>query len=176
MSVPLYYAYSSFGSRTEKMSANSGRKWKHESKKVNRLLFRLVNYIQPDTIVDAGTLSASSLYLQAGHTKADYVGASDLSELFLEKDTPVDFCICTIIGMREFVEQVFDLCASRTTGRGLFVIEGIRYTKKMKALWKRYSRTTGQALHSICMIWELSFRPYQDKTALSRQLLNPLMC
>lgn len=83
-----------------KMSANSGRKWKHESKKVNRLLFRLVNYIQPDTIVDAGTLSASSLYLQAGHAKADYVGASDLSELFLEKDTPVDFCICTITGMR----------------------------------------------------------------------------
>lgn len=95
-----YYAYSSLEAEQKKMSANSGRKWKHESKKVNRLLFRLVNYIQPDTIVDAGTLSASSLYLQAGHAKADYVGASDLSELFLEKDTPVDFCICTIIGMR----------------------------------------------------------------------------
>lgn len=92
MSVPLL-CLQFVGSRTEKMSANSGRKWKHESKKVNRLLFRLVNYIQPDTIVDAGTLSASSLYLQAGHAKADYVGASDLSELFLEKDTPVDFFV-----------------------------------------------------------------------------------
>jgi hypothetical protein len=105
--------------------------------KVNRLLFRLVNYIQPDTIVDAGTLSASSLYLQAGHAKADYVGASDLSELFLEKDTPVDFLYLHHYRNEEFVEQVFDLCASRTTGRGLFVIEGIRYTKKMKALWKK---------------------------------------
>lgn len=58
-----YYAYSSLEAEQKKMSANSGRKWKHESKKVNRLLFRLVNYIQPDTIVDAGTLSASFLYL-----------------------------------------------------------------------------------------------------------------
>ncbi|MFK2420544.1 hypothetical protein ACIXPF_13135 [Bacteroides fragilis] len=132
-----YYAYSSLEAEQKKMSANSGRKWKHESKKVNRLLFRLVNYIQPDTIVDAGTLSASSLYLQAGHAKADYVGASDLSELFLEKDTPVDFLYLHHYRNEEFVEQVFDLCASRTTGRGLFVIEGIRYTKKMKALWKK---------------------------------------
>lgn len=132
-----YYAYSSLEAEQKKMSANSGRKWKHESKKVSRLLFRLVNYIQPDTIVDAGTLSASSLYLQAGHAKADYVGASDLSELFLEKDTPVDFLYLHHYRNEEFVEQVFDLCASRTTGRGLFVIEGIRYTKKMKALWKK---------------------------------------
>ena len=103
------------------------------------MLFRLVNYIQPDTYCRmAGTLSASSLYLQAGHAKADYVGASDLSEaLSGERYACRFFVFATIIGMRSLVEQVFDLCASRTTGRGLFVIEGIRYTKKMKALWKK---------------------------------------
>ena len=31
-----------------------------------QLLFRLVNYTQPETIVDAGTLAASALYLKAG--------------------------------------------------------------------------------------------------------------
>ena len=80
-----YYAYSSLEAEQKKMSANSGRKWKHESKKVNRLLFRLVNYIQPDTIVDAGTLSASSLYCRSS---------------FWRKIRLSIFCICTIIGMR----------------------------------------------------------------------------
>lgn len=78
------------------MSVNPGKKWKHESKKVNWLLFRLVNRMQPATIVDAGTLSVSSLYLQAGHAKAGYLGASDLSELFWRKIHLSIFFICTI--------------------------------------------------------------------------------
>ncbi len=132
-----YYAYSLLETEQKKMSVNPGKKWKHESKKVNRLLFRLVNRMQPATIVDAGTLSVSSLYLQAGHAKAGYLGASDLSELFLEKDTPVDFLYLHHYRDPEFVEKVFDICASRTTEQGVFVIADICYTKKMKALWKK---------------------------------------
>ena len=80
-----YYAYSSLEAEQKKMSANSGRKWKHESKKVNRLLFRLVNYIQPDTIVDAGTLSWVLPICRSS---------------FWRKIRLSIFCICTIIGMR----------------------------------------------------------------------------
>ena len=58
---------------------------------MKRLLFRLVNYAQPATIVDAGIPAASSLYLKAAKEGADYTAAADLSELFLESDTSVDF-------------------------------------------------------------------------------------
>lgn len=47
----------------KQLELEKDKRWKYESKKVKRLLFRLVNYTQPETIVDAGTLAASALYL-----------------------------------------------------------------------------------------------------------------
>ena len=35
------------------------------------------------------------------------------------------------------MEEVFRICVARTTGKSVFVIEGIRYTPEMSALWKR---------------------------------------
>ena len=101
------------------------------------MLFRLVNYARPATIVDAGRLSASSLYLKAAREGADYVGASDLSGLFLEAGVPVDFLYLHDYRHPDFVQQVFEVCAPRTTAHSLFVIEGVRYTPEMTALWKR---------------------------------------
>lgn len=72
----------------------------YESLKVKRLLFRLVNYAQPATIVDAGMQAASSLYLKAAKEGADYTAAADLSELFLESGASVDFYTCTITAVR----------------------------------------------------------------------------
>lgn len=131
-----YYAYKTLAAEQKKQSAFRGRGWVRESKKVNRLLFRLVNLIQPSTIIDAGTLSASSLYLQAGKQGADYLPVTELSELFLEQDVPVDFLYLHDFRRPEFVEHVFNVCASRTTGRSVFVVEGICYNKSMKALWQ----------------------------------------
>ena len=102
-----------------------------------RQLFRLVNYTQPETIVDAGTLAASALYLKAGKEGADYTSASDLSELFLESGVPVDFLYLHDYRHPDFVEEVFRICSTRTKGKSVFVIEGIRYTPQMSALWKR---------------------------------------
>lgn len=132
-----YYAYSLLEVEQKKRSERLGKKWQHESIKVNRLLFRLVNRMQPTTIVDAGTPSSSSLYLQAGHIKASCLSVSDLSELFLEEDTSVDFLYLHHYRNPAFVEKVFDSCASRTTEQGVFVIGGICYTKEMKALWQK---------------------------------------
>jgi len=132
-----YNKYKGLAAEQKKLSREKDKHWKYESKKVKRLLFRLVNYIQPDTIVDAGTLAASSLYLKAGKEGADYTSASDLSELFLESGVPVDFLYLHDYRRPEFVEEVFRVCAARTTEKSLFVIEGIGYTPQMKALWKR---------------------------------------
>ena len=71
------------------------------------LLFRLVNYAQPATIVDAGMQAASSLYLKAAKEGADYTAAADLSELFLESGASVDFLYLHDYRRPEFVEEVF---------------------------------------------------------------------
>ena len=104
---------------------------------MKRLLFRIVNYCRPQLIVDVGRLSASSLYLKAASTRAEYTPAADLSVLFLEPGVPVDFLYLHDYRRPEFVEEVFRLCAGRTTARSVFVVEGIGYTRAMRSLWRR---------------------------------------
>ncbi|MCI1646781.1 MAG: hypothetical protein LKI39_14370 [Bacteroides sp.] len=132
-----YYKYKDLVKEQRKLASEKDKYWGREPKRVKRLLFRLVNYAQPYTIVDAGTIAASSLYLKAAKEGVDYVAASDLSELFLETDTPVDFLYLHDYRHPDFVEKVFDVCASRTTDKSVFVMEGIGYSKSMKMLWKR---------------------------------------
>lgn len=132
-----YYAYKELEAEEEKQKRNHGKGWKSESRKVKRLLFRLVNRVQPDTIVDAGVPSSSSLYLQSGKATADYTFASELSELFLEAGVPVDLLYIHKAKDPSFVEEVFRICAARSTQQSVFVIGGIHYSGAMKQLWKR---------------------------------------
>lgn len=108
-----------------------------EPLRVKRLLFRLVNYAQPATLVDAGTLSASSLYLRAGKENAVYTGASSLSELFLEAGEPIGFLYLHDYRHPQFVEEVFRICVERASPQSVFVVEGVGYTRQMKVLWER---------------------------------------
>lgn len=135
-----YYKYKELAAGEKRLAPQKDRTWNYESLKVKRLLFRLVNYAQPRTIVDAGIPAASSLYLKAGKEGADYISASDLSELFLESGMPVDFLYLHDYRCPEFVEEVLRVCMGRATGTSVFVIEGIRYTSQMRAVWKRISR------------------------------------
>lgn len=132
-----YYKYNDLAREQKNLAPQKDKHWLYESKKIKRLLFRLVNYTQPRTIVDAGRLAASALYLRAGKEGADYTSASDLSELFLESGVPVDFLYLHDYRRPQFVEEVFRICAARTSKTSIFVIEGIRYTSPMHALWKR---------------------------------------
>lgn len=132
-----YYAYKELETEEKKQKRNHGKGWKSESRKVKRLLFRLVNRVQPDTIVDAGVPSSSSLYLQSGKATADYTFASELSELFLEAGVPVDFLYIHKAKDPSFVEEAFRICAARSTQQSVFVIGGIHYSGAMKQLWKR---------------------------------------
>lgn len=132
-----YYAYSRLAAEQKKRAPHRAKGWNAESKKVNRLLFRLVNRCQPRQVVDAGVLSASSLYLQSGKIDAEYVFASELSELFLEASQPVDFLYLHHYKQPTFIEDVFRICAARATSQSIFVVHGIHYSRPMKALWKR---------------------------------------
>ena len=132
-----YYKYKDLREREKQLKGEKKPDWLYEPPKLKRLLFRLVNYAQPARVVDAGRLSASALYLKAACEHADYVGATDLSELFLEAGVPVGFLYLHDYRNPAFMEDVFRVCAPRTTERSLFVIEGIHYTRNMTALWKR---------------------------------------
>ena len=129
-----YYKYRELAAEQKKLAPQKDRMWSYESVEVKRLLFRLVNYAQPATIVDAGIPAASSLYLKAAKGGADYTAAADLSELFLESDTSVDFLYLHDYHRPEFVEGVLRICIARTAKKSVFVIEGIRYTSQMHLL------------------------------------------
>lgn len=107
------------------------------ARKVNHLLFRLVNRMQPQSIIEVGIPSDSSLYLQAAKLSAGYLFASDQSELFLESDVPVHFLYLNNDKNPALMEDVFHICADRVSSDSLFVIKGVGYSKTMKALWNR---------------------------------------
>jgi hypothetical protein len=84
-----------------------------------------------------GQPSTASLYLQSAKPSASYLFASDLSELFLDADTPVDFLYMNNYQNPELMEEVFHICAQRVTLKSVFVVQGICYSKKMKTLWNQ---------------------------------------
>lgn len=135
-----YYKYKELAAEQKRLAPQKDRMWGYESLKVKRLLFRLVNYAQPATIVDVGTLSASSLYLRAAKEGAEYTAAADLSGLFLESGIPVGFLYLHDYRHPELVEEVLRVCIGRTAPTSVFVIEGIRYTSRMRVVWERFSR------------------------------------
>ena len=130
-----YYAYDSLKKEQKKLTGKRG--CSKGLQKVNRLLFRLVNRVQPATVVEAGRPSVAALYLQAAKPSAEYLFASDLSELFLDADTPVDFLYLNDYRNPALMEEVFSVCVQRTTLKSVFVIQGICYSREMKAFWKR---------------------------------------
>ncbi len=132
-----YYKYKSLAEKEKQAAKEKGKHWLYESRKFKQMLFRLVNYVQPQTIVDVGTLSASALYLQAGCERADYTAATSPDELFLEAGVPVDFLYLHDWQHPEPMEEVFKVCVKRTRQQSLFVIEGIGYSAAMRNLWER---------------------------------------
>ncbi len=132
-----YYGYKEIAAEVKKQKWQQPKGWNDTPRRVNRLLFRLVNRRQPDTLVDVGTPSAASVYLQAAKVGVDYTFAADLTELFLETGVPVDFLYLHHYCNPTLVEEIFRVCVSRTTPQSLFVIEGIRYSQPMKELWRR---------------------------------------
>lgn len=109
-------------------------------RKVNRLLFRLVNRVQPRLIVEVGKVSASAFYLQSAKPTASYLFASDLSELFLERGVPVDFLYLNDYRRPRLVRDAFEVCVGRTTPQSLFVVSGIHYSRQMQRLWRLLQR------------------------------------
>lgn len=160
-----YYAYKELKNEEKKQAHLRDKNWKREPEKVKRLLFRLVNKNQPATIADIGTPSSSALYLQAGKKTADYISATDLTELFLEKGVPIDLLYLHNYKNPTLIEQTFQLCTNRIRPQSVCIIEGIGYTKPMKALWKQI--TTNEKVGITFDLYHLGII-YFDKTKIKQ--------
>lgn len=131
-----YYAYADLKKRCKELQC-SGEKRSGGLDKVNKLLFRLVNRCQPQTILDLGTSSLAACYLIAGKSAARYYQGSTFSEsAFPEKET-IDFLYMHHYPDSAEAERSFLSCVNLTTEKSLFVVEGIRYSPDMRALWER---------------------------------------
>lgn len=107
------------------------------SGKINRLLFRLVNRVQPGNIIDAGNHSSAALYLQYAKKGARYVSVEEWAGYCPEEEGQVDFLYLHNYADPVFVEKIFFASLPYAHEKTLFVIEGIHRSAQMKALWKR---------------------------------------
>lgn len=136
-----YYHYDILRVQQKALAEENNRKWAtYEPKRIKRLLFRLVNWARPETIIDAGVHTAARLYLQAGRNDARY------TYILLHPDVlfaphvnckRVDFMYIHNYSRPEAVEESFKTCAPLTGERSVFVVYGIHYNKRMTAVWKR---------------------------------------
>ena len=137
----MYYKYKDLAEKQRLLTPVKGKEWaRQESRKLKRLLFRMVNYARPDMLVAVGPASAASLYLQAGREEADCLHADDLSELFLESGVPVGFLYLHDEARPDLMRQVFEVCVKRTTSQSVFAVRGIHASKAMRQLWHAMRR------------------------------------
>ena len=94
-----YYKYKELASEQKRLMPQKDRAWGYESLKVKRLLFRLVNYAQPATIVDAGMQAASSLYLKAAKERTTLLPPT-CPNCFWRVARLSTFYTCTITAVR----------------------------------------------------------------------------
>lgn len=94
-----YYKYASLLEGEKRQATQHPSSWREEPLRVKRLLFRLVNYARPETIVDAGPLSASGLYLKAGREGAAYTQLRSWTNCSWRRAFLSIFFICTTGGV-----------------------------------------------------------------------------
>lgn len=128
-----YYAYAELREEEKRLRFSAD----HSSTKVKRLLFRLVNRVQPQLLVDAGSSSAASLYLRAAKKEINYTKVDSTEKCVFKPNEQIDFLYIHRYHHPSFVEEIFNRCLPHTHEQTVFVIEGIGYSRKMRKLWKR---------------------------------------
>ncbi|NDV82284.1 hypothetical protein [Bacteroides sp. 51] len=132
-----YYAYGEIENSAHVSQAGSVKRESSHSKKVNRLLFRLVNRVQPGTIIDAGKQGITSYYLQAGKRSAGYIPLASENIADLSSMQQVDFLYIDHPENIALVENLYEYGVGKTTSRSMMVIRGIYHSADMKTFWKR---------------------------------------
>ena len=99
---------------------------------------------------------------------ASYLFASDLSELFLDADTSVDFLYLNDYRNPDLLEEVFRVCVHRATPKSVFALHGICYSKEMKILWKKLQ--TDERVGITFDLYDVGLL-FFDKTKIKQQYI-----
>lgn len=156
-----YYKYTRLDEIRRQLKSEGKGKYLNRTK-VNQLLFRLVNRMQPDSVIEVGTLTGlTTLYLSQAKVNTccetfDDVRACNeiatrmltgLANIRFHKGDILSELRETLVGLpsvdflylddRDCAEQAFEACVKKTTARSLFVIKGIRSSSLKKKWWQR---------------------------------------
>ena len=132
-----YYCYKPLAVQARQLK-NKSKKNYFINTKTQQLLFRLVNHVQPQTIVHIGTIKSTSGYLKSGHTAARFIQADTLAQL--PSDLPANIGFLHIDSSCPAAE-VDACCAAllpRIPQNGCCTIGGIRYSNATKHIWQRW--------------------------------------
>lgn len=123
----------------------------HYRRKVNRLLFRLVNYFRPKSLIEVGIGNGASIgYMRAACHTMDSVTLkgrdwAKTSRKLEEKLAEVHTLDCLHIGHTPFYKEVFELVLPYAGPRSCFIVGGIHESREKRKWWEQIvaSESTG---------------------------------
>lgn len=123
----------------------------HYRRKVNRLLFRLVNYFRPKSLIEVGIGNGASIgYMRAACHTMDSVTLkgrdwAKTSRQLEEKLAEVHTLDCLHIGHTPFYKEVFELVLPYAGPRSCFIVGGIHESREKRKWWEQIvaSESTG---------------------------------
>lgn len=123
----------------------------HYRKKVNRLLFRLVNYLRPESLVEVGTGNGASIeYMRAACRTMDAVTLkadnwATASQQLKKRLSGMHTLDCLHIGHTPFYKETFEQVLPYAGPRSCFIVGGIHETKEKRKWWEQVvaSEATG---------------------------------
>ena len=132
-----YYAY-----RTLKKRGFSNY-LPHYRCKVNRLLFRLVNYFRPKSLIEVGIVNGASIsYMRAACHTMDSVTLKGRDrdktlQQLAEKLEELQYIDCLHIAHTSFYQEVFEQSLPYIHPDSWFIIGGIYESKEKREWWKK---------------------------------------
>lgn len=115
----------------------------HYRRKVNRLLFRLVNYFRPKTLIEVGIGNGSSIgYMRAAcHTMDSFTMKGRDKDKTLqqlkEKLSAVQTLDCLHIAHTPYYKEVFAQAIPHVGSHSWFIIGGIHDSEEKREWWKQ---------------------------------------
>lgn len=105
------------------------RRYEFETTKILKLIFRLVNFIQPKTIYYKSANSAIPKVMQ--WAKSDTLCVTDMTAY-----SQIDFVYISYTTDTDCITEIVDKVWGKLHSRSMFVLSGIGYSKALDKIWE----------------------------------------